>query len=48
MTLTDTHRKSADNPLRLHRLAMAVSTNASPALLVEYFDLAGDLDGQVR
>lgn len=35
----------SDNLLRLHRLAMAVSTNATPTLLAESFDLAGDLDG---
>jgi hypothetical protein len=36
-----------DNLLRLHQLAMAVQTNATPALLTEFFDLAGDLDDQV-
>jgi hypothetical protein len=36
-----------DDLLRLHRLAMAVSTNATPDLLAEFFELASDLEDQV-
>lgn len=36
-----------DKLLQLHRLAMVISSNATPSLIAEFFELAGEIDDQV-